>query len=209
MHDIARIDQPETGLARQRRFDRRIAKLRRGVVDRRLIAFDLCGQLVDVGLLSIELLTRRKTLLRQCAVTGEVEFGVVQIGLVLCFFGLRLLERSLIGPWIDLHQQIAFLHDVALTEVDLGDLTIDAASNRDGVVRLHGAKPVQINRKVGALYGLNGNRDRWRAFLFSFGAVGRINSRISAGHGKVIPAHAADYQHACDKNRNVAAAARP
>jgi hypothetical protein len=56
MHDVAGVDQPEADLAGEGRADRRVAELGLRVVDRGLVAFDLCIELVDLRLLRVELL---------------------------------------------------------------------------------------------------------------------------------------------------------
>ena len=61
----------------------------------------------------------------------------------------RLIERRLIRARIDLDENVAFLDHLALFEVDLGDLAIDAAAHDNGLVRLHDAEPVQIDWEIG------------------------------------------------------------
>jgi hypothetical protein len=68
--------------------------------------------------------------------------SVNQIRFVLRLFRERLVESRLIRPRIDLDENVAFLDHLALLERDLGDLAVDPAVHRDGVVWLHGAEPV-------------------------------------------------------------------
>ena len=150
------------GSSRQRRLDGRVAELRLGVVDRGLIALDLRGQLIDHRLLRVELLLGGEILLGQADRTLEIELGVLQIGLVLRLLGQRLVERRLIGPRIDLHQEIALLHHLALLEGDLDDLAVDAAADGDGVEWLHRPEPIQVDGEIGLLHCRDRDRDRRR-----------------------------------------------
>ena len=83
----------------------------------------------------------------------------MRAGLVLRLLGDRLIERRLIGPRIDLHENVALLDHLALLEGDLDDLAIDAAADENGLVRLHGAEPVQIDREVGLFRLCDGDGD--------------------------------------------------
>ena len=75
--DVARIDEAEAGLARQRRLDGGVAQLRLGVVDRGLVALDLRRELIDRRLLGVELLVRGEVLLGQILVALQVELRVL------------------------------------------------------------------------------------------------------------------------------------
>ena len=82
------------------------------------------------------------------AVAFEIELRIFQIGLVLRFLGLRHFQRCLKRSRVDLHQQVAFIHHLALPKPDLVNLTVDPAAHGYGVVRLHDAETVQVHRKV-------------------------------------------------------------
>ena len=167
MHDVARIDQAEPGSSRQRRLDDSVAELGLGIVDRRLIALDLGGQLIDHRLLRVDLLLGGVILLGQAERTVEIEPGVLQVGLVLRLLGERLIERRLIGPRIDFHEGIALIHHSALLEGDLDDLAVDAAAHGDGAERLHCPEPIQVDGEIGLLHPRHGDRDRRRAASFA------------------------------------------
>jgi hypothetical protein len=81
MHDVARIDQPEARAPRTRRLDGGVAELRLGVPDRRLVALDLRGELIDACLLGVDLLARRVVLGGEAGIALEIELGVLEIGL--------------------------------------------------------------------------------------------------------------------------------
>ena len=159
MHDVAGVDEAKARFSRERRTDCRIADLRLGVVDRRLVALDLRDELIDRRLLRVELLARNRVLLGEGGIALQVELRVLQIRLVLRLLRERLIERRLIGPRIDLHEKIAFLDHLALFEGDLDDLAVDAAAHSHRVVRLHGAESVQIDREVCRLHLRNCHGD--------------------------------------------------
>src|SRR5271166_7020597 len=145
MHDVAGINEAKARLPREWRSDCRIAHLRLGVVDRRLIAFDLRGEFIDRSLLRVELLPRDGILLGEPSVAHKIELSVLEARLVLRLLRNRLIERRLIRAWIDLDENIAFLDHLAQFEVDLDDLAIDSAAHKNGLVRLDDAEPVQID----------------------------------------------------------------
>ena len=159
MHDVAGVDEAKACLPREGRSDCRIAHLRLGIVDRRLIAFDLRDELIDRRLLGVELLPRDGILLREPGVAHKVELRVLEARLVLRLLRNRLIERRLIGAWIDLHENIAVLDHLALFEVDLDDLAIDSASHKNGLVRFDDAEPVQIDWEIGFFRLRDGDGD--------------------------------------------------
>ena len=162
MDDVSGIDQSEAGLAGERRAYRRIAQLRLCVVDRALIAFDLRDELIDRRLLRVDLLARREILLIERCVTLQIELRVFQHRLVCGLFRERLVEGRLVGPRIDLGENIALLHYLALSEIDLRDLAVDAAADSHRVVRLDDAQSVEIDGEVGLSNGCDSHRDRRR-----------------------------------------------
>ena len=88
---------------RKRARPDKVAELRLRIFDRGLIATDLCGQLIDHRLLRVDLLLGCEVLVSQALVTIEIELGIFQISFVLCLLGLRLGERGLIRPRVNLH----------------------------------------------------------------------------------------------------------
>src|SRR6516162_4369657 len=109
MHDVALVDEPDASPAAQRRSDRRIAELGLRAVDRRLIAADLRLELCHRGALRVELLRCSEIARREIAEALQVESSVGHIGLVLDFFGDRMIVRGLKGTRIDLCQEISRL----------------------------------------------------------------------------------------------------
>ena len=163
------------------------------VVDRCLVALDLCIELVDFRLLRVELLPRGVILLGKSAVALEIELRIFQVGFVLRFFGLRHFERRLKGPRIDLHEHIAFIHHLALAKSDLDHLAIDPAAHGHGVVGLHDAKTVQVDRKVRVLDRLGHDRDGRGPFGLAFAGPGRHVKPAQVTEKR----NSADAQHAC------------
>ena len=195
MHDVAGVNKAKACLAREWGPDRRIGHLRLSVIDRRLIALDLRDELIDRRLLSVQPLTRNRILLGEAGVARQVELRVLETRLVLRLLRDRLIERRLIRARVDFNKNIALLDHLALLEVDLDDLAIDAAAHQDGLVRLHGAKPIQIDWKI-SLYRLcDGD---WDGGYFRQ-AIGLVQSRpanivaVKVGPAKVAAEH--DHGH--------------
>ena len=100
-----------------------------------------------------------------------------QICFILCLFRERLIESSLVGPGIDLHEKIAFLDHLALFEGDLGNLAVNAAAHSHGDERFHGAEPVQIDWEICRFHLGDGDRDgREHLTPFSLSRRCRANS---------------------------------
>ena len=148
--DVAGIDQTEAGLPHQGRADRRVVfQLGLGVVDRGLIPLDLRGELIDHRLLRVELLARRGVLFLEESIALQVVLRVLQRRFVLGLLPERLIEGRLVGPRIDLGENITHLHHLALFEINLGDLAVDPAAHRDRVVRLDDAEAAEIDGEIG------------------------------------------------------------
>ena len=146
--DVALVGEAEADPAAERRLDIGVAELRLGVLVH-IIGLDQRGLRDDGRLLGVELLFGGEILLRQRLVALQVELGVVERGFVLRLLGNDLIERGLIGPRVDLRQQITGLDDVAFLEGDLDDLAVDTAFDSHRVEGLHRAEPGQQHREVG------------------------------------------------------------
>src|SRR5215813_15473182 len=83
MHDVALVNQSDTGPAGQRRGNRRVVELRFRVVDGRLIALNLRLELRYHGALRIDLLLWGEVARRQIGETLQVDFCVGEVSLVL------------------------------------------------------------------------------------------------------------------------------
>ena len=152
--DVADVDLPQAGDARDRRLDGGVVELGLGVENGGIVGRDLRGQLRNGRTLGVGLLPGRE--FAELGVALQIQIGVGQVGLVLRLLGLGLIERCLVRPGIDLDEQVALLDQLALLEGDLVDLAVDAGAHHHGVEALNGPEPVQIDRKIGLLDG----RDR-------------------------------------------------
>ena len=101
------IDKTETGDARNRRTDAGVVELGLCIGNRGFVRSDLGVKLLHHRSLSVGLLPRRE--FAELGIALQVEFGVGEIGFILRFLGLGLVERGLVRPWIDLGEQVALL----------------------------------------------------------------------------------------------------
>ena len=161
--EIALVDEAEADAARDRRADRRVVELRLRGVDRGGVGGDRGGELEHQRVLRVELLLGGEVLLGERGVAGEIELGVGEIGLVLRFLGVRLIERGLKRSGVDLRQQVALLDHLAFVEGDLHDLAVDTGAHQDGVVGLHLSDALQDDRKIRALDRRYSDDNRRRA----------------------------------------------
>ena len=103
-------------------------------------------------------LARGEAALREVGGALEVALGVLELRLVLRLLRLRLVERGLERARVDLRQQVARLHVLALGERDLHQLPVDARADRHGVVGLDRADAVEPDRHVLPLGGRHRHR---------------------------------------------------
>ena len=75
----------------------------------------------------------------------QIQFGVIQKGLVLQLLGLGLVQSRLERGGVNLRQQVVGVDILAFGEGDLDQLAVHARSDRDGVEGLDGAQTVKIN----------------------------------------------------------------
>ncbi len=108
-----------------------VGELQLRVVDRRLVGLDRALVLADERLLRVDLLLRDRVLGKQRAIALEIDLRVLEQRLVLRHLPLRLPELDLERPRVDLGQQVAGLHDLALLERDLHELPVDARFHDD------------------------------------------------------------------------------
>src|SRR5215475_15529168 len=154
--DIVLVDQAQTGLPVDRRCDRRISKLHSRVINQSLIAPDGGRQLRDKSLLRLDALFRRYVASGELRDALEIELGYGELRFIAYLGGLRLRQLRLIGPRIDLRQEVAGLDALSFSKRDSFDLTVDTRSYRHGIEGLHGADPTQVDRHVLSL-GRTGN----------------------------------------------------
>ena len=149
MHDIARIDQPQARPSVDGRGDPGVIELRAGVVDLRLIDLQLRRQLIHHGALRVHGLLAREVLRLQHRIALEIALRVRELRRVLRLGRNRLLERGLVRPRIDLRQQVALVHRLALGESDLLQLAVHARRHGNGIERLDRPQALQVDRHIG------------------------------------------------------------
>ncbi len=139
------------------------------IADIELLGFDLglignhvAFVLQDQRYLGIELLARNGVALGEILVAFEIQLGILQQRLVTLQRALRLRQRQLIGPRIDLRQQIALVDVLALGEGDAHQLAADLRDDGHGGERRHGAQRVQRDVDIAPGQGRDRNRDGGR-----------------------------------------------
>jgi len=149
LHEIADIDEPQAGDAVDRRGYQAVGDVQPGGIDLRLVAPDRSLELLNHGALRILLLARHRQLVADDRrITGEVPPRVFEIGLVLGLVGLGLPELRLIGPEVDLHQQVSLVQKLAFGKGNLDDIAVDAALDCDLVEGLNRADAPHDDRHV-------------------------------------------------------------
>ena len=142
-------------------------------------------ELIDGRLLGVELLARGEFLLGERAVALQVELRVLEVRLVLRLLRERLIERRLIRA----ADRSATRISPSLTIWPcLKSILMTSPSTRlrtgDGVVRFHGAEPVQIDGEIGLLRLRDGDWDGNGPLV----AIGHCRRALSE---KVTPAEIA------------------
>ncbi len=103
----------------------------------------------------------------QLGVAIEIGLRVRELGLIAIARGGDLVDLRLVGPRIDLREQVAGMHGLPFGEVDADDLSLDLAAHDHRVVGDDGADAGQIDRHV-MLSDHSGDdrhrryRSRWR-----------------------------------------------
>ena len=133
MDDVARVDQPQADPAADRRGDVAVRDLQLGIVDLGLVGLDRAFALPDQGQLSVELLLGDRLGTDQRVVAIQVELGDLEPGLIADQVAFGLLLHHVVGPRVDLGQQVALFDELPFGEIDLHQFTVDANLERDGV----------------------------------------------------------------------------
>jgi hypothetical protein len=136
-----------------------------------------------MGFLRIDQLSWRRFFRHQLRVATEIDVGVGKVRLVAVAVGNRLVELGLIGSRIDLRQQIALFHRLALVENDLDELAGDLAADDDIVKGDDRADAAQVNRHIVAddrsCYHADGHRSRGRLRLRWIAGYARHRERCA------------------------------
>ena len=202
MNHVALIDEPQPHASAEWRGNLAINQLQFFVVDLGLVGAHGPFHLPHRGVLRIHLLRSDDALFRQLVVTLEIDSGIVQRRLIAEELPFHLFERHLEGSRIDLGQEIAFVHELPLLEIDLLQFAIHAALYRNRVKRRHRPKAREI---VGYVL-LQGRRDRYRdgAECGCFGA-GRGRGLALGGRARFVIVVSAAGQHDEQENPHPAA----
>ena len=115
-----------------------------------LILLDVALVLRHQRLLRVQLLFRNGVGREQHLVALQIDLGVVEQSLVVRQRTLSQFQLNLIGPRVDLDEDLAFLDQIAFVEIHLHQLAVDARLDGDGIERGYVAEPVQIDRNTGA-----------------------------------------------------------
>src|SRR5205814_8891293 len=91
---------------------------------------------------------RDHLLVDEHAVALEVELRVLQRGHVAGQLSFRLLQLRLKGAGVDLGEQLALAHELALAEVHFEQLAVRAAAHGDGVERGDGAQRAEGDGEI-------------------------------------------------------------
>src|SRR4029450_3431395 len=129
--------------------------------DLTLVGLDRALILAHERLLRVDLLLRDRILRQQRTIALEIDLGIREKRLVLGHLPLCVRQLYLERPRIDLGQQIALLHGVALAESQANKLTIDTASHDDHVARRDGTEAVEVD--IDAAFFRRRGDDRQRA----------------------------------------------
>ena len=157
--------------------NRRVVQLDLGGLHRGRIRSDRGVQLSDKRVLRVELLLGGEILLGERRVSGEIELGVGEVGLVLRFLGDRLIESGLKRPRIDFGEKIAFIDHLAFLEADLVDLAIDARTHRYRIESLDLPEAVKDQRKIDSRDRRYGNAN-WREGRRRCGPVSAVSGGV-------------------------------
>ena len=160
LHIVAGIHQPQADPAGDRCHDMAVQQVDLGVGQDALVREHRATVLLDQILLVGRLLHRDAVLGQQQLVAREVRHRLVQQADVVRERALVLLDGGLVRTRVDLRQELALLHDLALVEADRQQLPVDLGLHGDAGERRHGAEPGQGDRQGSS--GDGGGADRLR-----------------------------------------------
>ena len=126
-----------------------------GAADAGLIGRDCGLKLAHEGLLCGQGLLGDNV--GQSLVSIQINFGVLQLRLVLQFSGFGLIQGGLVGGRINLGQQVVGMNVLPFCEGHFDQLAINSRGNGDRVEGLDGAQAVEINGDVLAQDQARGN----------------------------------------------------
>src|SRR5581483_11156200 len=145
---VAGIHQAQAYAAGYGRSDVAVHDIDFDCLNKPLVVFDNSFVRFDGGDLGGELLLGDGVLFDQGFITRLIDARILECGLVALELAFVLCELGFVGPRIDLRQQIALVHDVALFVVHGDQLAIDLGFDGDGVDGRDGAEPGDIYADV-------------------------------------------------------------
>jgi hypothetical protein len=157
-HLVAGIHLPQSGTSARGRDDARVRQLQLGVLDHPAIGLHGALELPHERSLRVDLLRRDRVLLEQRLIAREVHARVRELGLIARELSVRLKEHHFEGLRIDLGEQLAGLHELALAKEHARELAVDARMNGHGTARGHVAERIQVHREVARACGRDGDR---------------------------------------------------
>ena len=137
---IALIDLTQANATVDWRDDVRVLQIEFGRVDLCLIRIDRADVLIDQRALRVELLAGNCIFFDQRFIAREVQFCIDQQRLVAPQIAFGLLQRRLVGPWIDLHQEIALMDELAFGKRNFLQLPGNLGTHGDGGEWRYGAE---------------------------------------------------------------------
>ena len=184
VHNIALVDQPDTGPAVEGRSDRRVVELNLRSIDVGLVGLYRGFKLLDEGRLGIDLLLGVGDR-AGCLKAPEIAFGILKLRLVPGLRGDREVERGLEGAWIDLDEDVARFDILPFLVGDFLDLAVDPRLHRHGIERLDRAESGEIDGHVLLLRSADTCGDR-RGLRYSPSAPARpiVRGRTISSRGR-------------------------
>ncbi len=160
LHVVARIDQAQADAAVDRRDDVAVSDIELLGIDLGLVHLHRALVLLHQIDLVLVLLARHGIGLGERLVAREIHARLIKQTLVARELPFGLLQRGLVGPRIDLREEVALLDELAFLEADIGQLAIDLRPHRHGRERRHRAE--RVERDVDVAFGGGGRDDRHR-----------------------------------------------
>src|SRR6267154_3709295 len=189
MYDIPRVHLPQYYPAIEGSGDVAIGYLQSGVINLRLVGAHLAIELIDRGLLGVDLLLCNTARRNQRGIAIKVQFGIAQRRLILEQLRLHLFHLYLEGSRIDYDQQFPLLHILAFSYVYLHDLAVNAALDVCRIESCHRSKTGKVNRYVLLFHLGHCNRDGTRTcslrlLLFGVAAAAAEKRQLQRRHDK-------------------------
>ena len=148
MNDVADVHLTHPGDPIDRRCQAGVTELDICRLDQGLVGLDGALQLRHLRRLRLDQLRGGPTFLAELGVAAEIGLRVCKLGLIAIARGRHLVDLRLVGPWIDLCEQITRMHGLPFIEGDLGDLPLDLAAHQHRVVGDDRTNAAQIDRHV-------------------------------------------------------------